>query len=389
MEKIRKVIFIQPHPIHWFSPQFEFISKNATFDFEVFYCTQHGLNNEIDSGFGKKIDFNVALLKGHKYRFLKNFSFITKHTDRLLSSVNLEIFYHLWKAPKQTLFVCHGWSRFTYLFVLLFGNLFGKRVGLRAEAPIIHERKYSKLKLFLRKIFFKKILFPRINYFLYIGTHNKYFYKFYGVKESRLHFSPYCVNNSFFKKKYQENLHSGYSRRNNSVFKILFVGKLINKKNPEFLIKAILKQKNKNIKCIIIGDGKLKNPLENKFKNAINEGLVEFKGFQDQQELSMYYTTSNLFVLPSGFGETWGLVVNEACNFELPLLVSNRVGSAIDLVNKNGFIFTYENSEDFSIKLNTMINNDYLEDMGKQSAINVKNHTYSTILRTLETLVLD
>jgi glycosyltransferase involved in cell wall biosynthesis len=46
-------------------------------------------------------------------------------------------------------------------------------------------------------------------------------------------------------------------------------------------------------------------------------------------------------VLPSAYQETWGLVVNEAMNFSLPVIVSDRVGCAADLVQDgwNGFVF--------------------------------------------------
>ncbi|MEC8209146.1 MAG: glycosyltransferase, partial [Verrucomicrobiota bacterium] len=45
-------------------------------------------------------------------------------------------------------------------------------------------------------------------------------------------------------------------------------------------------------------------------------------------------------VLPSAFGETWGLVVNEAQIFGLPVIVSDRVGCFPDLVTpKTGRVF--------------------------------------------------
>jgi len=45
--------------------------------------------------------------------------------------------------------------------------------------------------------------------------------------------------------------------------------------------------------------------------------------------------------LPSGLGESWGLSVNEAMCFKLPIIVSDMVGCGPDLVknNLNGFIF--------------------------------------------------
>ncbi len=63
-------------------------------------------------------------------------------------------------------------------------------------------------------------------------------------------------------------------------------------------------------------------------------------GFLNQSELPAAYIAADLLVLPSGWHETWGLVVNEAMNFGLPIVVSDRVGCAADLVRPgwNGFV---------------------------------------------------
>lgn len=381
MEKINKIIFIQPHPIHWFSTQFEYISKHSNFDFEVYYCTKHGLKNEIDTGFGKKVDFKTPLFKGYKFKFLKNYSPITKHSDKLLSAINFGVFNVIFKSSKQSLFVVHGWSRLTYLFVIFFCKIKGRKVGIRAETPISHEKKYSKLYLFLRRLVFKKILFPNVDYFFYIGKQNKYFYKFYGVPNNKLFFYPYCVNNNFFRKQFL-NLKSKRKQQKN----ILFVGKLITKKNPKLLIEAFLRVNYRNSTLIIVGDGELKIDLINQFSSEIRNGKIKFEGFQDQNSLAEFYSNADIFVLPSGYGETWGLVVNEACNFELPLLLSNLVGSSTDLLKGNGYIFKSNDLDDLSNKLLTLLQKPNLRSMGKKSHENLKKFNYERILKTLESL---
>lgn len=387
MEKLKKVIFIQPHPIHWFSSQFKFIAKNATFDFEVYYCTKHGLNNQIDSGFGKRVDFKIPLLEGYNFKFLKNYSFNKNHSDTLFSSVNFDIIPLIFKSPKETLFLVHGWSRFTYLLTIFFGKILGRKIGLRAESPITHERKYSKTDRKLRKIIFKYILFPNIDFFFYIGSQNKYFYKYYGVKENKLKFYPYCVDNEFFRDKFKNNKKS--KKHISGVKKILFVGKLIPKKAPETLIKAFLKLDYKRAKLIIVGDGILYDSLNKKYINEIKSGQIELKGFQDQNALSKFYSNADIFVLPSGYGETWGLVVNEACNFELPLILSDKVGCSTDLVKGNGYIFKYGDIDDLSNKLQLLLKNTNLKTTGKISNMNLKNLNYTNILKTLENLKLN
>ena len=104
---------------------------------------------------------------------------------------------------------------------------------------------------------------------------------------------------------------------------------------------------------------------------------VVFAGFKNQTELPEFYTVSDLFVLPSGFGETWGLVVNEAMCFRLPVIVSDAVGCSSDLIRDNGFIFPLGDVE----KLSECINKVYLENkdnrLGKKSFEIIQGYSFS------------
>ena len=51
------------------------------------------------------------------------------------------------------------------------------------------------------------------------------------------------------------------------------------------------------------------------------------------REAPRAYAAADVFVLPSKLHETWGLVVNEAMNFALPVIVSHKVGCAADIAS--------------------------------------------------------
>src|SRR5439155_3721448 len=90
---------------------------------------------------------------------------------------------------------------------------------------------------------------------------------------------------------------------------------------------------------VYVGDGPLRPQLETYTKKS---GIqhVYFMGVKNQTELPQFYAMADIFVLPSGF-EPWGLVVNEAMCFGLPVIVSDQVGAAGDLVHHglNGFVY--------------------------------------------------
>jgi glycosyltransferase involved in cell wall biosynthesis len=91
-------------------------------------------------------------------------------------------------------------------------------------------------------------------------------------------------------------------------------------------------------------------------------------------ELLLYYAIADVFVLPSDVGETWGIVVNEAMCFDLPVVVSDVVGCGLDLVKDKGTgsIFPLGNIE----KLASSIKDAVLNPQAKRSLDVIKQYSY-------------
>ncbi|HTC20579.1 MAG TPA: glycosyltransferase family 4 protein, partial [bacterium] len=105
------------------------------------------------------------------------------------------------------------------------------------------------------------------------------------------------------------------------------------------------------------GDGPMKGEVEKAATRYIPKKLV-FQGFVNQSQLGRYYRAADLFVHPSNF-ETWGLVINEAMQFGLPVVTSDQVGCRIDLVKPGftGFIFPAGDVEVLTSHLKHMLSN--------------------------------
>jgi glycosyltransferase involved in cell wall biosynthesis len=121
---------------------------------------------------------------------------------------------------------------------------------------------------------------------------------------------------------------------------ILFCGKFSGVKRPLDLLKAFqCLGSDPKASLVFVGDGLLRDELQRYVKE---HGLkhVHFLGFRNQSELPACYSMADVLVLPSDF-EPWGLVVNEAMCFGLPIIASDKVGAALDLVRDgvNGFVF--------------------------------------------------
>lgn len=137
-------------------------------------------------------------------------------------------------------------------------------------------------------------------------------------------------------------------QKRNSVKNFLYVGRLVKEKNLEYLIQKF--NAYPDLTLNIIGFGKQESLLKQQAKSNIH-----FIGAVDNNDLPKYYQDADVFILPS-ISETWGLVVEEALNNGTPVMVSNHVGCAEELINEQtGIVFSLEN-DNFDEKLQEMLN---------------------------------
>ena len=393
-----KFAILTSHPIQYQIPLFQELAKNSKIDLTVYFCWKAGSQKEYyDKQFGRKIVWDLSLLDGYNYKFLNNFSL--RSSSDFWGQINPGIIVELIKNHPDALLV-YGWNSFTNWLVFTASFIRKITVFLHSENPLNQELLKSKWKIKIKKIILGA-LFKFISAFLYIGEENKKFYQYYGVPEEKLFFVPYAVDNSRFIAVNKELRIKNYELRKKagigkSDVVILFVGKLIEKKRPMDLLKAYHQLIIHNSKFIIhllfVGDGALRSELENYIKEH-NLKNVHFTGFKNQTELPKYYAMADIFVLPSGVGETWGLVVNEAMCFSLPVIISDIVGCGKDLVKneKNGYIFPVGDVKKIAEHLADLIKNPKRRKLFGEKSLNIiKNYNHDRdidgILKTLDYL---
>jgi glycosyltransferase involved in cell wall biosynthesis len=377
-----KVAFLISHPIQYFSPLFKEMASQKEIELKVYYCSDESVRGMKDKGFGIDLKWDIPLLEGYEYKFLKNYSPKPSIFNGFFGLMNFSIIDELRKGKYDVLIV-HGWNYLTNIIGIIVAKLFGIKIFIRGDNPLNQEIKKSKYKIFIKKIILKNFLFKIIDAFLYVGEENKNFYKFYGVPENKLFFTPYAVDNEKFIKGYENFIkEKDKIKRENGISKdksvILFCGKLIEKKRPMDLLFAYEKINLKNKALVYVGDGILRRKIENYVKE---KGIkdVYLLGFKNQSELPKYYAIADIFVLPSSIGETWGLVVNEAMCFNLPIIVSDMVGCAKDLVKhgENGFIYPVGDIEKLKEYMEKLLKEkDLREKMGRNSLKIVSKYTY-------------
>ena len=187
-------------------------------------------------------------------------------------------------------------------------------------------------------------VFRRFAGFLYVGQANRDYFEYHGVAERQLFSCPHCVDNERFISQAEE------ASRQAALWKeelgipparkvVLFAGKFEPKKRPLDLIAAFKQAALRDTTLVLVGNGELESELR---RAARGRPDIVLAPFQNQTQMPRTYTLADLFVLPSfGNGETWGLAINEAMCMGRPIIVSEHVGCAQDLVHshRNGLIF--------------------------------------------------
>lgn len=336
-----KLAILASHPIQYQAPLFRKLAAHPQIDLIVYFCWDFGVEKEqMDPGFGVKLKWDIPLLEGYRYKFLPNLS--PKPSSSLFGQINPSIIKELRKNHYDAIWV-HGYVTLTSWFTFLGAWLSGTHIIFRGETDLSNPRPF--LKRIIKKALFVP-LFKKINAFLYSYKGNAEYYKHYKVPESKLFFCPCAVDNSFWQKQAEELKDKKIELKRNLGIPdnypvILFVAKLMPTKRPMDLLQAYKVLCNQHIKTslIFLGDGQEAENLKNYVHNR-NLKDVYFTGFKNQSELPLFYSIADVFVLPSEWDRS-PKVVNEAMNFGLPIITTNGVGTAPDLIEngENGFIY--------------------------------------------------
>lgn len=377
---MKKIALISSHPIQYNAPLFALMAKEPKIDLMVFYTWEESaLGQKYDPDFGKVIDWDIPLLDGYNYTFLKNTSKEpgSHHFKGIINStLNKEI--EVWGPDVVWVW---GWSFDSHLKAMRYFK--GKLpVWFRGDSTLLDEPEGFSFKKIARRVFLKWV-YTHVDKVFYVGTHNKNYYLAHGIKYSQLVEAPHAIDNNRFatdKKEYQtilnELLVTLDFHRTDIV--LLFAGKLELKKNPFFILELAKRIKDSNFKFLIVGNGQLEKEIK---MASVNDNRIKFLDFQNQTMMPVLYRLASFFVLPStGPGETWGLALNEALASGIPVIASDKCGGAIDLLNSsNGYLLKIDDP-DFKA-LEYWIEQFDIENFKNQNAIFLDKFSYSKIVK--------
>jgi glycosyltransferase involved in cell wall biosynthesis len=313
--------FLVSHPIQYYAPIFRALAEQC--DLTVFFAHRQTREGQAKAGFGVAFDWDVDLLAGYESRFLTNVA-REPSTDRFGGCDTPGIAAEI-EGARFDAFVVPGWGLRSYLQAVKACRRAGVPVMVRGDSQL-PGRRHVAVRL-AKSLVYRRMM-RRFDGYLYVGQRSRAYFEHYGAPRSRLFFAPHCVDNDAFSGAPHPVRAAGGRRR------LLFAGKLIERKRPADLIRAaaLLQGQGAGVEVAFAGSGE----LEAELKRAAGEAGVSavFHGFVNQSALPATYAAADMLVLPSDAQETWGLVVNEAMACGLPAVVSDAVGCGPDLIEE-------------------------------------------------------
>lgn len=385
----RRLAIVVSHPIQYYVPLYRRLARRDDLAIKVFY-TWHAAEAPVrDRGFGEDVAWDIPLTEGYEFERVHNRA-RDPGTHHFGGLVNPSLVRKVADWQPQFVHVT-GWAWRSHAFALRSFRRRGMPTLFRGDSHLLDSPLAGPRWLAKRILLGRVYTWPHA--FLVVGKANRAYYEALGVETQRLHDCPHSIDVERFAGAHQEL--EAEARRWRQALAIrdrarvlLFAGKFEPKKRPVELMRAVRALGDRDIVLVMVGGGEL--DAEVRSIAALDPAHFRVLPFQNQSRMPVVYRLGDAFVLPSAYGETWGLGVNEAIACGRPVLVSDRVGCAADVVDRTcGRVFPWNESSAMIAAMKELIaDRDRLSAMGAAAARRAWSFdigvTESALLRALE-----
>ncbi|MEW5595558.1 glycosyltransferase family 4 protein [Peribacillus frigoritolerans] len=297
--------------------------------------------------------------------------FLRGKNIRADSAISFDVLRYLRKGSYD-LIVIGGYSTPTAMLAINYLKL--KRIPfvLNADGGIINDDEHW----FKRAI--KRYYISSADFWLSTAKETTKYFEYYGANSKRIFLYPFTSlkEESVLKNPLDQKMKNKYKYKLNMKEEkiILSIGRFIHLKGFDVLLNAC-KNLPKNYGIYIVGGVPTQEFLT--IKEEMNLTNVHFINFKSKKELEEYYMASDLFVLPTR-EDVWGLVINEAMSYGLPIITTNKCVAGLELIKNevNGYIVPVNDIETLEKRINEILENELMADKMSSSNINeIKKYT--------------
>jgi glycosyltransferase involved in cell wall biosynthesis len=351
----RRIAFIVSHPIQYYVPLYERLARRDDLSIKVFFTWHAGQAPVEDRGFGRPVAWDIPLTAGYEFELVRNVS-RDPGTHRFFGLKNPSLVKDV-MAWRPDLVHVTGWAWLSHLLALRAFRKKGIPTLFRGDSHLL-ETEQRGCRWWIKQLILTRV-FSWPSAFLVVGGANRAYYEAFGIKSDRLHSCPHTIEVDRFAE--PDDVLEKRAARWRCKLKIaddqsvvLFAGKFERKKRPLELMHAFLGLPDPKPVLIMVGSGELEAEV-NTVASA-HPSRFRVLPFQNQSQMPVVYRLCDLFVLPSAFGETWGVAVNEAMACGRAVLLSDHVGCALDLVDDScGRIVSFVDSQQLTRALIEML----------------------------------
>jgi len=213
------------------------------------------------------------------------------------------------------------------------------------------------------RVMIRKLLLKISDLIITNGSSGQKYLNRLGIQNQKICLIPYTTSKN-------GSIYSSHFRKDDEIYRLLYVGQLIERKGIIRFIESInnwsTNNPDINIELWVVGSGDLYNNLQNYPKNR--NLTVKLFGEVPNEELDKIFLQCGALIFPT-LADEWGVVVNEAMNFGLIVLGSTYSQAVEEMVveGESGFIFDPTRSEDIDKLLSNFfsLNPERLEEMRK------------------------
>ena len=272
-------------------------------------------------------------------------------TIKLIKKEKITVVHAGWMIPQGlTALIINKLYKTKYLVTIFGGDMFPFKTNNRAW-------------LWIYRLIIKKASF--------ITTVNQVFLKYLNkIDDQKIVYIPNMVKIEKLKHK---------SKTKN----ILFVGRLVEKKGLKYLLEALAKiEKNLYQKLLVVGDGPLRNILEQQAVKLKLETKVKFLGNINFNQLLKLYQESMVLVVPSitpkgGDIEGFPTVYVDAMANSCPIVTTNIEGIETMIKNQQtGLVAEQKNPQALAKTINLLINSQSLRNTLAKNALKEAKKKY-------------
>jgi glycosyltransferase involved in cell wall biosynthesis len=375
-ERRCKVLAVATHPVQYMAPIFRRMAKEPTLDLHVAYCSLRGAESVFDPDFQTNVKWDVPLLEGYKWTEVPN----KGSGDDSFWGLNNPGLKTLIREGNFDAVLCYvGYVQASFWIVRsatrASGAAFLFGVDVHSLAPIDGKR----WKVWFKKVFWP-LLFRQADQMFVPSTRAREMVKSLGIAEDRITLAPLTVDNDWWKAESAKVDRTAVRSQWNATPDqpvIVFCAKLQPWKRPMDLLQSFVEANLNDPLLVIAGDGPLRPALESEVAKRGLQERVRFLGFVNQSQLPALYTSADVMVLPSSH-EAFAVVVNEAMCCGCPVIVSDQVGAALDLVApvRPDFVFPAGDTHSLAQVLRTAFaDREQLRETGRRGFVHVE--TYS------------